>query len=647
MKFKKMISGIAALAIAAGLGCTAFAEDQQLLNENFESDTNVFGVTSAITAVENGTHIYDSALDTNYNKVLLISDGEATATFDSDAVTEGNQPYAIASGEEIRVEFDTLQGWIGRGTDVVITLSNSKGDALVSYTYNWGSCNVTALSIGGTTPAGFAAFNYQSGYNTSKDANGWGGNGQPYRDNKDYNTHTTITINGDGFVETNFLKTSGKNTANKTYSATLPDTVIKDIASLNITYTGSNADNTDRSFAFDNLVITKSAQTATMAQYTVKYVCGDDTVRTDTPSGAVGAAPVIDMESFYSEDSATKYICTTNDLGNGTISEGLVVTVQVREAQECEVKVVPSTDENKVLASGTVLEGDAFNYNFPAYIVDDTGKVVAKHKTNLEAAVASRKYTGSVIPTSNQKITVKYEKYDGEAYFFEAEDVMPDKSNNSNERFSGGVGKSGFNGSGIKFFEVKEDGWYKVTASGANTNVNYDVSLKIYSNTSENTIDTLVLNDASVNKILTQTSKPVKLEKGDIIYVEADNTRVILDYVLIEKAAPTIAATLNEASYSPADGQIENVTDGGTATWSEVVGNNAVQTVVIRVTNPTDGAVPTVTAGENVCTPTKVDIANVDETNGTYFIYQFVGIDVEDATVFYPGADNFTLTAAE
>ena len=645
MKFKKMISGIAALAIAAGLGCTAFAEDQQLLNENFESDTNVFGVTSAITAVENGTHIYDSALDTNYNKVLLISDGEATATFDSDAVTEGNQPYAIASGEEIRVEFDTLQGWIGSGADVVITLNNSKGEEIVSYTYNWGSCEMTALSIGGVTPSGFSAFNYQSAYTSGSNANGWSGGSkkQAYQDEKDYNPHTTITINGDGYVETNFKKAVMN--VDNTYSVTLPSNVTKDIASLNITYTGSNADNTDRSFAFDNLVITKSAQTATMVNYTVNYVCDGETVRTERPAGAVGTKPTIDMETFYSEDENDKYICISSDVGDKTVSAELVVTVVVEKAQKYDVTVVPSTNNDIVITSDTIFEGDTFEYAFPAYIVDETGKVVAQNTTNITAGSEERNYKGSIVPTKDETVTITYAPYTGEAYFFEAEDVITDKTTYESERLSGGTAKRGIQLSAIEFFEATEAGWYTVTTSGATNGYDKGSGMYIYKNDSDTQVDYLDLNYATVNNILTQKSKPIELQVGDKILVQGAESNSILDYILVEKAAPTIT-DVEKSTATLTDDNINNMTIVSEGVTDKPAAGTEVTSYLIKVANYTEGVPSLVIGGETLTPSGDVEYAYTGEDGATYFVIQTIGFDDADKVVFGDSEYTFT-TAAE
>lgn len=67
--------------------------------------------------------------------VLRINNTTATATFDSDANTDGNQAYVLESNEKVTINFTAFQGWINSGISEFKIL-NSEGNSLVSYKYD-------------------------------------------------------------------------------------------------------------------------------------------------------------------------------------------------------------------------------------------------------------------------------------------------------------------------------------------------------------------------------------------------------------------------------------------------------------------------------------------------------------------------------
>ncbi len=118
--------------------------------------------------------------------------------------------------------------------------------------------------------------------------------------------------------------------------------------------------------------------------------------------------------------------------------------------------------------------------------------------------------------------------------------------------------------------------------------------------------------------------------------------------VITVSKKPVINAFLNSAEIPDITipekvTEINNGEANGTANWSDVVGNKTLNTVLIKIKNPTENAVPSVKRGEQEYKPTKTDIANENSDGSVYFIYQFAGIDVSDAEVLYPGADAVTL----
>lgn len=94
--------------------------------------------------------------------VLRINKTTATATFDKDADTEGNQAYVLANNEKVTINFTAFQGWIGSGISEFKIL-NSEGNTLVGYKYDHNSCKISEVKIGGVDVSGFEAFACQSG----------------------------------------------------------------------------------------------------------------------------------------------------------------------------------------------------------------------------------------------------------------------------------------------------------------------------------------------------------------------------------------------------------------------------------------------------------------------------------------------------
>ncbi|MBR6251921.1 MAG: hypothetical protein IKR17_12135 [Bacteroidales bacterium] len=102
------------------------------------------------------------------------------------------------------------------------------------------------------------------------------------------------------------------------------------------------------------------------ASYTVKYVCGEDEIKTSvTHSGAIGEAASLlssDTESFFSADNSKKYIYMSDDSANKTISSdgSTVVTVTFKEAGVGNVNVIAKDKEGNTLKTFTEtrIEGD-------------------------------------------------------------------------------------------------------------------------------------------------------------------------------------------------------------------------------------------------------------------------------------------------
>ena len=201
-------------------------------------------------------------------KALTISDQTATAYFDSNTNTEGRQAYTIASNEKVSITINAYHGYVGGNKNATISIVNSDGVALASYTWNVTDSKISDVKIGGTTVSDFNAFGFRS-YNTStRDANGLAPNSYPYLANDNNNPVITMTIYGSGDVIMNFARQQGE--INETFTGALGGSIKKDLSKITVSDASGNA---DRSYHIGKLSITSE----TMSNVTVKtqYMDGD------------------------------------------------------------------------------------------------------------------------------------------------------------------------------------------------------------------------------------------------------------------------------------------------------------------------------------------------------------------------------------
>lgn len=197
-----------------------------LASEDFEDDVNNFVLANGASV---GT-FKDS-------KVLKLggTDG-ATATMTLDT------PVTAVTGDTVKVTWTAYNGWLTSGADTVWTLKNSADEVVLSYTYNTGSCNITAVTLAGVAQE-VTAFNFQQ--NGSKQ-NGWGSFSYANQNSVE------LTLNADGSATVVFKK--GTTTAG-TYTVEAANTQLtnKDIKSAEML---NHALNDDRSGGFDNFTTT-------------------------------------------------------------------------------------------------------------------------------------------------------------------------------------------------------------------------------------------------------------------------------------------------------------------------------------------------------------------------------------------------------
>lgn len=353
---------------------------------------------------------------TKIQNVLNVNNTTATAWFDTDSETEGNQPYELADNEEVTVTFTAYHGWLSSGKDQGVKLINSDGVEIASYYYTLGSCQISNVKIGNATVSDFAAFGCQSWCATSgKNANGLTNN--PYNVGDANNTIITINMAKSGKVSINFK--NGHFNVDKTYRGTLADDAKKDIAKI-VVFSGSN--NEDRTICIDNLNITSEIKTTPKADFTIKYVDenGTEIKESTTGNDEVGSNPVLigtDKEAVINGD--IKYIYESDDAASQTIAEDGSTIVTVRFTATSKINYIVKNSLGNTLTTGAVFTGESATVAVPRYV-------------NVEGTLYETVRNGNdwyhhtyTINTDNQEETVTYNatEINKIVYYAEAEDL--------------------------------------------------------------------------------------------------------------------------------------------------------------------------------------------------------------------------------
>lgn len=190
----------------------------------------------------------ERASGTNVSNVFRVQNRTATATF------QGG--HTLKGPEVVNISFTAYHGYLNNGGGVTVTLYNTANEPLISYHYHQPTQNITDVSFGGETVAGFVAFPGASffakdGSGNNRWANGLTEATKPYQvGSGTYNPLITMTVSGSGQV-TFSLKTSEAG-INRSFSEVISDRVV-DLGKIVIVDANNNA---DRCFAMDDLSVT-------------------------------------------------------------------------------------------------------------------------------------------------------------------------------------------------------------------------------------------------------------------------------------------------------------------------------------------------------------------------------------------------------
>lgn len=473
--------------------------------------------------------------------VLRINNTTATATFDSDAVTDGNQAYVLANNEKVTINFTAFQGWNGSGISEFKIL-NSDGNSLVSYKYDHNLSKISEVKIGGVDVSGFEAFACQSGpaARKGKMCNGFSNNKyQGYINDDAKNPQITITVSGNGFVSIRFVISALK--IDKEFSSSVGD-LKTDLSSISI---NSSVDNGDRAYAIDNFSIGKETTQEATASYIVKKICGTTELGSETGVGVVGTTPTLAGADIWVDGK--KYIYVGNDVAEkgGIAASGSTYTLMYREAANCNYSVTGKVDDVviKEYAKGQNFEGETVSSPYLRY--------VEKDGVWYEAARSAAAYykTSAVLDADNQELVIAYKKADinNVAYFKEAEEIQGlnvSTNQNADVRCSNAAGA--YNSSETPVFVTTlPAGTYQLTVGlwGGKDTQNF----KLNDGGKEPWTVPFTGSFQDVSKeLVLEAETEISIPKSD-----AANGRC-LDYVLIQKTAESVSVSkVKFATYVP------------------------------------------------------------------------------------------------
>lgn len=503
---------------------------------------------------ENGTGIFKGGESFDHTAALgkilrVYNNGDcskAVATFDTDTQVGGNQAYEIKSNEQVTISYTAFHGWLVKGNVAKFSVSNSAGVELVSYSYDYNTCNITDVSVGGISVPNFKVFKCQSTRTNDLNKGADGLDKNTYNKNTEYNPQVTMVISGNGIVSVSFVKTKGKGAFNEEFSAKLGDNVAKDLASITIDNSASSNTNKDRAYAIDNMSITSKISADVPANYVIKKVCGSVVLGEESFTGIKGKNPTISEDNIFVDGK--KYIYVSNDSEEkGTIVDGSVYTLTYREAATYNYSVTGKVDDVviKEFTKGQNFEGETVSSPYLRY--------VEKDGVWYEAARSAAAYykTSAVLDADNQELVIAYKKADinNVAYFKEAEEIeglTVSTNQNADIRCSNAAGA--YNSSETPVV---------VTTLPAGT---YQLTVGLWGGKRDQSLN-FKLNDGgkepwtiSFNGSFQDVSKELVLEAETEISIpksDAANGRC-LDYVLIQKTAePVSVSAVKFATYVP------------------------------------------------------------------------------------------------
>ena len=505
----------------------------------------IFPINEDLTE-NTGKFINGEIITGKYVSAMVAKGGKGTASlvFDTDESTEAVEAYAIAENEVVSFKWTGYHGWISSGKDEGVSILNSDGKALFSYTYRGGDCFFTNATIGGETVVGFKAegSSLQSG-------DGFNKSGKEYANDDAKNTVFTVSIYGKGFVDVNIV--NGKLGKTYNYSAMLPEGFKIDLLSLNL---NNVCGNTDRAVGMNHLSIVSEESTATFINYTVSRQCDGAEIDTYTATGMVGKDVVLPTSPFYTENGQ-KYIYM--DATGGALAEDNKEFIIYYEKAAEYSWVLNAVDAEgnvlKKIKEGKAFQDDAVTVSYPRYVLLDGTAEAPSDSLLYEAGVNNKEYNHYITMDADSKqVNVKYTAKEGISrvvYYSEAEDMSnyyKKELTTGNAAIRASQGKAVYTTYDASICTLPA-GVYKLTVGLFDATRNLGDTLKFNNNRSE--VATFIT--AAVN--LSEQSKEIVLAAGknSLSWVAGGSENWGLDYLFIEKVSDdvpyTAAANIAEA----------------------------------------------------------------------------------------------------
>ncbi len=513
----------------------------------------IFPINEALTE-NTGKFINGEIMTGTYVNGMVAkgANGTASLVFDTDESTEAVEAYAIAENEVVTFSWVSYQGWVGNKNEKVSIL-NSEGKEVFSYTYNLDKCSITDVQLGGEAAPMFETF-YDQGYVGTKSANGWvAKTGQAYLADNVNNTVVTVKVYGKGYVEVNFK--NEKRAIDNTYATMVPAGFKMDLSSLNL---NNVCGNTDRALGINQLSIVSEESTATFIDYTVSRQCEGTEIGTFTATGMVGKDVLLPTAPFYTEDGQ-KYLYM--DAMGGELAEDNKEFVIYYEKAAEYTWVLNAVDAEgnvlKQLNEGKAFQEDAVTVSYPRYMLLEGTAEAPSDSLLYEAGVTNKEYNQYItMDADNKQVNVKYAAKDGVSrvvYYSEAEDMSnyyKKELTTGNAAIRASQGKAVYTTYDASICTLPA-GVYKLTVGLFDATKAYGNTFTFKNNRSE----VVSFTTDAVN--LSEQSKEIVLasENNSLSWAEGGNENWGLDYLFIEKVSDdvpyTAAASIAEAKALP------------------------------------------------------------------------------------------------
>ena len=459
----------------------------------------------------------------------------------SEGVVDGTKNSMTIGGSATYISDGWLRLCDGTNT-ITIPESDYAGDrdvVTVSFKMAWGNKNSMGSSFKFKDSEGeyIATFQFARWDGNSSNGNtlgiemsglyGSAWNNAPILDRA---TTFTISIDYSKKTITSVVSCTNPN-ASKTFTAGFDNTY--PLASIEFSGYGVGG-NTDRADALDNVkvVTTEGNYDAESANYTVNYICGDNTIKSEVRTGDVDSEIVLLGDDTSNQTiNGTKYIYIENNAEGKTIaSDGsTVVTIKFREAEEWNysIKAMAGEEELVVLTTGKVLEGDVVNYGYSQYIAKD-GVLYVSTKYN-DNPWWGRSFTPSA---DNESVIINYteEGTTGVVFCEEGENIeslTPVTGGNTDIRASNRGGGYAASNAVITTLPAGKYKIYSATYGNAGTTFNFNAGS-----------ETVLTIETNGNPVRTESEEFTLNGTVDIIVPQAGNggnSPKSIDYIYIVK----------------------------------------------------------------------------------------------------------------